>query len=1303
MVTISKARNAVRLQTYHEKELASSAENYYSHNAEIEGEWRGLLAESWGLNGPVTAEAFGRLAEGQHPFTGEQLVRHRLASPNSAAHRAGWDATFSAPKTVSLTALIGGSQAATPEEKALAERVADAHRHAARVGADYLERFVDARMGGDNPTRRTGRWVAALFDHDSSRPVNGYAAPQLHTHVVFFNMTQTEDGKVRSVDPKSLFGAQQVAKAVYQAELRHALERLGFTIQVGKNDAPEIAGYTDDYRRANSTRAEVIAARAEEIRREHGVSMAEAKQRAALETREAKLPLTQDQVRTMHLACSAQYGHQEPAVLSAALARQKHLGPDPKASDRIKTAHQCLTYARDHLFEREAVNLEIDLIRHALIRGQGRILAPHVEQALAERCDKGEFIPMTKGPENHRAYTTAEVVKTEAENIRLMTEGKGTFLPLVPTSELQQSFLTRLDSEGTGNQRQAAVRILTSTDKFQGLQGAAGTGKTYTLRTIREAVQANGWTVRGFAPTARASRELANSGMEVVTLQRFLIEQENLDKHSADRVVDQDLVEDAAVPGLGLEPPPPPQPPAEAHKPTLYVLDETSLADVYQVNRLLKALHAEDRLLLVGDTRQHEAVGAGRAFAQLQEHGLDTAHLTKIVRQKDAPDLKRVVELFYAGQIDKGVQRLQELGCIQQVAAPESRYEAIADSYMKDPDHTLVISPDNKSRAAINAVIRTRLQEAGRLSSEEYGLSVLENRTDMTGAQRTWAKQYEVGNVLLYGRTSKVYGIKADQYAKVMAVDDERNTITVRKDDGDVVTYDPSRFKGILGAYRFASRNLAVGDLIQFTANSKSLALCNRDRAVIREFTPDRKVRAQLYQGPDQPLGRIITFDPADFRHVDHGYAFTSHSAQGLTETNTILNVDTANMNPLLINERLAYVAGSRMRLNLTIYCNDAGSLAEALSRDVSKSSAIGPPPNQEHTMESQFEQAAIPLLQGDIQRAAQHLKDAGALVELPNDKSYSAIAEEYCKSPSDTAIIATDPQARAEINAAVHRALQANSAFTFPERTIPVLIERSLDQATRERVSSYRVGDIIRFQNGEQRNEEVRVLAIEDRKNTLIVEGTNGAQFAFNPERHPNLSVFRAQQVPFCAGERIEFGQSDPQTGITANTRGTLLEVDQKGRLAVHLDSTRQRGRPHQVVIDPPTFGHHISHTYAEVQPRRLEKDARAVTLVHVDAVNMSPEHLVSQFIDPAPNHKLKIYCSDAHGLARSVSEEVQRRPELQQQVATLVAHRTANDRGDLAQMEITDSNQASARAPARGKDHQLDDIQQHQGGLSL
>ena len=173
------------------KEFTAAEQNYWKQGDTIQGEWHGKLAETYGLRGAVGAQEFARLSEGQDPRTGEQLIRHRAVQQYQGAsgqmiapveHRAGWDATFSAPKSISLTALVGGD-----------DRVREAHRNAVSVALDELERYTQARIGGNHPAQTTGRFIAAKFERDTARPVDGYAAPQLHTHVVIFNITQREE------------------------------------------------------------------------------------------------------------------------------------------------------------------------------------------------------------------------------------------------------------------------------------------------------------------------------------------------------------------------------------------------------------------------------------------------------------------------------------------------------------------------------------------------------------------------------------------------------------------------------------------------------------------------------------------------------------------------------------------------------------------------------------------------------------------------------------------------------------------------------------------------------------------------------------------------------------------------------------------------------------------------------------------------------------------------------------------------------------------------------------------------------
>jgi ATP-dependent exoDNAse (exonuclease V) alpha subunit len=123
---------------------------------------------------------------------------------------------------------------------------------------------------------------------------------------------------------------------------------------------------------------------------------------------------------------------------------------------------------------------------------------------------------------------------------------------------------------------------------------------------------------------------------------------------------------------------------------------------------------------------------------------------------------------------------------------------------------------------------------------------------------------------------------------------------------------------------------------LQFTAPNRELGVANRDLATVQKIDETGTMTVSMDGGKD----RTVTFDPAEMRHFDHGYAVTSHSSQGLTSERVLVNMDT-NVHPELINTRFAYVSVSRASQDAQIFTNDVASLAESLSRDVSKASAL--------------------------------------------------------------------------------------------------------------------------------------------------------------------------------------------------------------------------------------------------------------------------------------------------------------------------------------------------------------------------
>jgi ATP-dependent exoDNAse (exonuclease V) alpha subunit len=325
-------------------------------------------------------------------------------------------------------------------------------------------------------------------------------------------------------------------------------------------------------------------------------------------------------------------------------------------------------------------------------------------------------------------------------------------------------------------------------------------------------------------------------------------------------------------------------------------------------------------------------VDAGKPFEQLQESGMRSAVLDRIVRQRD-PELLKVVEHLSRNETATGVRMLQEQGRVTEIADAEQRVVTIAKAYSAQPETTIIVSPDNASRRAINQAVRKELQIAGTLEKGERAIPVLTPRSDMTGADRAWAARYAPGDILHYLRGSKETGIEPGNYAQVVRTDPRENLITVQRSDGERVTYDPSRLRGV-SAYREIEREFAVGDRVQLTAPNRDLQVANRDLGTLKSFDAEGRITLRMDSGKE------VAFDPKEMRHFDHGYAITSHSSQGLTSERVLVNMDTL-LRPELMNSRFAYVSVSRASIDAQIFTNDAGKLAESLSRDVSKASAV--------------------------------------------------------------------------------------------------------------------------------------------------------------------------------------------------------------------------------------------------------------------------------------------------------------------------------------------------------------------------
>jgi ATP-dependent exoDNAse (exonuclease V) alpha subunit len=455
------------------------------------------------------------------------------------------------------------------------------------------------------------------------------------------------------------------------------------------------------------------------------------------------------------------------------------------------------------------------------------------------------------------------------------------------------------------DQRRMVEAVLNTTDRIYGIGGKAGVGKTTALRAVRELIDPNTYRTHGLGATSQAILGLKDAGIESETVQRFLMRGGRID--GADE------------------------------RPVIFFVDESSLVSARQLHAITQAIRPMDRLVVVGDERQHDSVEAGRIFQELADAGMGVARLDKIVRQRDET-LKEIVTDLSKGQVVAAVRKLEETDRITQVPHRARRFEAIAADYAAQSDGTLVISPDNRSRQELNAAIRQALRASGQLGEDAAEVTILVNRSNVTGPDRGLARTYRPDDVVLYRRRSTILGIEAGTFARVVAVNGSENLVSVEFENGRAVTYDPGRFMGV-SIYEQETRKLARGDRIQFTAPDRQRRLYTRDLATVQTVDPAGNIQARLDR-----TGRLVKFNVRDNRLFDWSYAMTSHSSQGATVNRVLAHIDVGDSRVRnLLNETLAYVATSRAVHDLRIYTDNSHELARVLSRVNRNTVALSP------------------------------------------------------------------------------------------------------------------------------------------------------------------------------------------------------------------------------------------------------------------------------------------------------------------------------------------------------------------------
>ncbi len=889
--------------TYYERD------GYYARDDAAHREasaWAGKGADALGLSGPVDPDIFSDILEGTVPDGSGRRLGRRLGD-GTVSHRPGRDVTFSAPKSVSLAALIGGDG-----------RIVDAHDAAVRKTLAWVEekvvetRTMDAE-GGRMVRAGDQKAVIAIFRHEVSRNLD----PQLHTHAVIANMVQGEDAKWRTMANEKLYASKMLIGALYRAELARRLEELGYGIEKTHADGRfEIAGVSRPVIEAFSTRrAEIEAAMAAQGVGDtaHDQRLA---QRAALVTRAHKRDVDKEALRESWQRQAADLDFDPHGLAVEAARREAGRTADPvplahaeggpgHAHPKDNTAERAVAWAVEHLSERAAVFSRTSLLTAALVWKPGAVGMGEAEAAVA-RLEKAGTLLAANYPVPGDSLTTDRAVADERETIALMDRGRGR-----GAAPMRGRAVDKALRKGalTAGQKEAVKLILSDKDRVIGVQGYAGTGKTTMLNRARVLLEKRGFEVRGLAPSASAARTLgAEAGIGSETLQGFLVRNAG---------VAESRLTDKGKQAMRTE-----------FRKTVLVVDEGSLASTAQARDLLRIADTIciPRVVLVGDEKQLDAVDAGKPFAQLQGGGMKCAVMDEIVRQRE-PALKEAVEASLAGDVRKAFEKLganvAEVKADNLAGAAAARWLALG---AEERQNTGLMAPSHVLRERINAIVRERLLRDGTIGGPSVGAERLISR-GYTNAEKCLAANYAPGDVVAFHRHYKRLGVRKGDELDVVGVERGAGVVRLMGKDGATVAWEPDRLAARTGSvevYGADTIELRRGDRVCWTRNDRNHWLVNSGTAEVIAVE-DAGVTFRLEDGRTLDMHRE---DP-QLRHIDRAWASTVHSFQGRTVDRVIAAMEADHAH--LTTQKTFYVEISRARQHAELVTDDRNALREHL------------------------------------------------------------------------------------------------------------------------------------------------------------------------------------------------------------------------------------------------------------------------------------------------------------------------------------------------------------------------------------
>jgi ATP-dependent exoDNAse (exonuclease V) alpha subunit len=638
---------------------------------------------------------------------------------------------------------------------------------------------------------------------------------------------------------------------------------------------------------------------------------------ACLDSRRPKTDAKIDEIRQDVEKRLEQYGQSLESLKANSLEQAK------KQKEPHFDKEKCVSMAIEEVTDKQSGFRKEEVLSHAMKAGIGNYSAEELKQELSKKADieelgsKSDYAGKTKTAEI-TYYTTEEIRKTEERIIERAEAGRGQCNVSVPEEKVKQ----HIDSvpEGkklTKGQEDAVQMVCTTEDKISLIQGDAGAGKSYACDHIKQIMEREGHTVRGFAPTGKASEELSKAGVETKTVDSFL--------------------ESAEYGKTGVG------------KKEVWMVDEAGMMGSKKLEKFLQeAERHQAKVVLIGDTKQFQAVEQGKIFSDLQKHaGCEKVEITEVKRQK-TEHAQEVVKALKDRDFDKVFNTLEEQKAFKEVADREERNKLVAEEYLSDRSKGLnpvVLTSTNADKNDINKEIRQRLERQGEVESgKEYKTF---QKAELNAVSRNFAESYKEGQKVVLKKDCEE--IKRGTQATVIEKNADENKIKLRYFDKQSQSYqeksvDCRKHSGKMNVYDVVEKKFGAGDQVMFQKNDKNVGVKNGQTGTIKDI--DENGTATVGIGnPRKAEYREVTMNLENkgdkaYTYVDHSYCQTSHKSQGSTYDKCIASYDVSKHKT---NFNEAYVAATRQEQDVSVYTNDKKVFKEQVQIEQNKISTLDP------------------------------------------------------------------------------------------------------------------------------------------------------------------------------------------------------------------------------------------------------------------------------------------------------------------------------------------------------------------------